>query len=247
MLHCDDQWLARQSAANYVRRAHTRCPEAAVDSFEVNKIVGAGLAAAVAISALVIGTHMIYAPHPPAKPGYVVEGVEEVASAGPAAVAEKPIEFYLASADPAKGEAIFKKCTGCHNAVKGGPAGTGPNLWGVIGEHHAHMAGFGYSEAMAATHDKSWDFTQINAWLTNPKAFIAGNKMSFGGIAKPEERAQVIAYLNTQSDRPLPLPAVPAETAAPAAAPAPAAVPGAKAAPSPAAASTDTKKAGTTA
>ena len=219
-----------------------------MDSFELNKFAGAGIAAVATAVALVIGTHMIYAPVKPAKPGYIVEGVEEVASAGPAAVADKPIEFYLASADPAKGEAVFKKCGACHNAVKGGPAGIGPNLWGVIGDHHAHMPGFGYSEAMAATHDKSWDFTQINAWLTNPKTFIAGNKMSFAGIAKPEERAAVIAYLNTQSDHPLPLPPVPAETAAaPAAAPAEAAVPGAKAAPSPAAAPTEAKKSGTTA
>ncbi len=215
-----------------------------MDSFEWNKIAGWVLAAAVAVLGLVIVTGKIFAPVFPAKPGYVVQGVEEVAAAGPAAVAEKPIEFYLASADVAKGEAVFKKCGACHNAAKGGAAGIGPNLWGVIGGPHAHMPGFGYSDAMAATHDKTWDFTQINAWLTNPKAFIVGNKMSFAGISKPEERAQVIAYLNTQSDHPLPLPPVPAEAAAaPAAAAAPGAAPAADAA---AAAPADTKKPVTT-
>ncbi len=209
-----------------------------MDSFEWNKIAGWVLGAALSVLALVIVTGMIYKPVTPAKPGYIVEGVEEVASAGPAAVADKPIAFYLASADATKGEVVFKKCQSCHNAVKGGPAGIGPNLWGVIGGPHAHMVGFGYSEAMAGTKDKQWDFDGINAWLTNPKAYIAGNKMSFAGLAKPEERAQVIAYLNTQSDKPLPLPPVPAETAA---APAPEAVVGAVKGASPAEASTDSK------
>lgn len=209
-----------------------------MDSFEWNKVAGWVLGATLSVLALVIVTGMIFKPVNPAKPGYIVEGVEEVASAGPAAVAEKPIAFYLASADTTKGEAIFKKCQSCHNAVKGGPAGIGPNLWGVIGGPHAHMAGFGYSAAMAATHDKAWDFDGINAWLTNPKAYIAGNKMSFAGLSKPEERAEVIAYLDTQSDKPVPLPPVPADTAA---APAPAAVASAVKGASPAAAPTPSK------
>ncbi|MDP9164282.1 MAG: cytochrome c family protein [Pseudomonadota bacterium] len=209
-----------------------------MDSFEWNKIAGWVLGAALSVLALVIVTGMIFKPVLPAKPGYVVEGVEEVASAGPAAVADKPVAFYLASADTAKGEVIFKKCQSCHNAVKGGPAGIGPNLWGVIGGPHAHMAGFAYSDAMSATKGKTWDFDGINAWLTNPKAYIAGNKMSFAGLGKPEERAEVIAYLNTQSDKPLPLPPVPAETAA---APAPEAVAGAVKGASPAEAPTNSK------
>jgi len=209
-----------------------------VDSFEWNKIAGWVLGAALSVLGLVIITGMIYKPVNPAKPGYIVEGVEEVASAGPAAVADKPVAFYLASADAAKGEVVFKKCQSCHNAVKGGPAGIGPNLWGVIGGPHAHMVGFGYSDAMSGTKSKEWDFVGINAWLTNPKAYIAGNKMSFAGLSKPEERAQVIAYLNTQSDKPLPLPPVPVETAA---APAPGAVAGAVKGASPAAAPTQSK------
>ena len=213
-----------------------------VDSFEWNKIAGWSLAALVSVLALIIVTGHIYAPVLPAKPGYIVEGVEEVAAAGPAAaVAEKPIAFYLASADVAKGEAVFKKCGACHNAAKGGAAGIGPNLYGIVGNIHAHMPGFAYSDAMAATKGKPWGFDEINAWLTNPKAYIAGNKMSFGGIAKPEERAAVIAWLNTQSDKPLPLPPVPAETAA---APAPTALPGAAAADSPASAPAEAKKQG---
>ncbi len=194
-----------------------------MDSFEWNKIAGWGLAASIAVLGLSIGTGMIYKPVKPAKPGYVVEGVEVEAVAGAAPVeAEKPIAFYLASASAEKGATIFKKCGACHNAEKGGAAGIGPNLYGVLGGPHAHQQGFGYSDAMTATHGETWNWDNINKWLTSPKAYIPGNKMAFAGLSKPDERAAVIAYLNSKSDKPLPLPPVPAETAA---APAAAATP----------------------
>ena len=203
-----------------------------MDSFEWNKIAGWGLAAAIAVVGLNIASGMMFTPAKLAKPSYVVEGVE--VAAGPAAVeAEKPIAFYLASASAEKGATIFKKCQACHSIDKGGAAGIGPNLYGVLGGPHAHMPGFGYSDAMAATKGKTWDFEAINHWLTSPKAYIPGNKMAFAGLSKPDERAAVIAYLNSQSDKPLPLPAVPA-AAAPAAAATPAGTP-ATAQPAPAA------------
>ncbi len=196
-----------------------------MDSFEFNKIAGWLLAAALSILGISIGTHMAFRPVKPEKPSYVVEGV--VAEADPAApaapaVADKPIAFYLASADVAKGEAVFKKCGACHNAEKGGTNGIGPNLYGIVGNVHDHMPGFSYSDALMAMKGKPWNFDELNAWLTSPKAYAAGTKMAFGGISKPEDRAAVIAYLNSKSDKPLPMPAVPAD-AAPAAAPAEAA------------------------
>ena len=194
-------------------------PETMVDSFEWNKIAGWTLAAAMTVLALVLGTGEVFHPEKPAKPGYIVEGVEEVAAAGPAAIADKPIEFYLASASIDKGAEVFKKCGACHNAEKGGTNGIGPNLYGVVGGPHDHMPGFSYSDAMQKTSGEKWDWDELNKWLTSPKAFVAGTKMAFAGIAKPEERAAVIAYLNSKSDKPLPLPPGPAETA-PAAAPA---------------------------
>jgi cytochrome c len=206
-----------------------------VDSFEWNKIAGWALAACVSVLALSIGTGIAFKPHPLKEQSYVIEGVEaEGAAAGPAKVADKPVEFYLASASAERGAEIFKKCAACHTITQGGPAGIGPNLYGVLGGPHAHMQGFGYSDAMAATHDKKWDFTAINAWLTSPKAYIPGNKMAFAGISKPEDRAAVIVYVNSQSASPLPLPPVPAETA-PAAPAAGAAAPAAAAAAAPAA------------
>jgi cytochrome c len=143
--------------------------------------------------------------------GYPIEGVE-VEGAG--AEAAKPIEFYLASADPTKGEQVFKKCTACHNADKGGANALGPNLWGVLGEPIGKGAhGFAFSEALAGK-GGAWDFANLSEWLANPKKFAPGTKMTFAGLGNPEDRANVIAFLNAHSDAPKPLPAAPAETAA---------------------------------
>ena len=205
-----------------------------MDSYEWNKIAGWVLAAAISVLGLSILTGYMFPTHAPEKPGYVVEGVEAEGEAGDAtAAAEKPIEFYLASADIAKGEAQFKKCASCHTIDKGGSAGIGPNLWGIVGNHHAHQAGFGYSDAMKATAGKPWDWDALAHWVANPKKYIPGNKMSFAGISKPEDRANLIAFLNSKSDSPLAIPAVPAEAAPAADA---AAAPAADAAAAPAAA-----------
>ncbi len=186
-----------------------------MDSFEWNKIAGWCLTAAIAVLGLILVTGEAFAVKKPAKPGYVVEGVEEVAAAGaPAAVPDKPVAFYLASASVDHGADVFKKCGACHNAEKGGAAGIGPNLYGVVGGPHDHMPGFSYSDAMQKTASAKWDFDALNAWLTNPKAYVPGTKMAFAGIAKPEDRAAVIDYLNSKSDHPLPLPPVPADTGA---------------------------------
>jgi len=189
-----------------------------VDSFEWNKIFGGLLAGLVALLGVSIASDMMFTRHLPEKPGYEVAGVEEAPADGGAAVeAEKPAAFYLASADVAKGEAVFKKCSACHNAAAGGGNGTGPALHGVVGRGIASHPGFNYSDALGGMKGKNWDFESLWGWLKSPKAYAAGNKMSVAGISKPEDRAAVIAWLNTQSASPLPLPAAPAEDAAPAA------------------------------
>jgi cytochrome c len=146
----------------------------------------------------------------PEKMGYPIEGV--VLEGEGAAEAEKPIAFYLASADPAKGQAVFNKCTACHNAEKGGANQLGPNLWGVLGEPVGKGHGFAFSPALAG-HGGTWDWQTMSDWLKSPKAFAEGTKMTFAGISNPQDRANVIAFLNTKSDSPKPLPAAPAETA----------------------------------
>jgi len=180
-----------------------------VDSFEWNKIAGWILAAAVAVLGVSIFSGILYKPAVVKVKGYHVEGVEEVAATGPVDT-EKPIAFYLASANTTKGEAGFKKCQTCHNNAKGGPNAIGPNLWSVVGRPVGKHAGFEYSSQVAG-HGGNWDWDSISQWIKNPKTYIPGDKMAFGGIGNPQDRADLLAYLNTQSDSPLPLPPVPAE------------------------------------
>jgi cytochrome c len=143
------------------------------------------------------------------KQGYVIDGVEDESGGG--AIAAVALPVLLAAADPAKGEAVFKKCTACHTIASGGANGIGPNLWGVIGKPHGHIAGFAYSEGLKSK-PGPWDFASIDEWLANPKKYSPGTKMTFAGLGKPEDRANVIVYLNNQGSN-LPLPAVEAVAA----------------------------------
>jgi len=148
----------------------------------------------------------------PEKMAYPIEGVEAGAAEGGAA-AEQPIEVYLAKADPAKGADVFKKCGACHNADKGGPNQLGPNLWGVLGEPVGQGKGFAFSPALSGK-GGSWNWDVLSQWLTSPKAFAPGTKMTFAGISNPQDRANVMAFLNQHSDSPQPLPAAPPPAAA---------------------------------
>ena len=138
--------------------------------------------------------------------GYPIEGVEVE---GDAAAVEQPIAVYLAAADPAKGEQVFKKCAACHNADPGGPNALGPGLYGVMGKPHAAHPGFAFSDALKGV-PGSWTWDAMSAWLANPKKYAPGTKMTFAGLSNPEDRANVMAFLNSRSASPLPLPAAPA-------------------------------------
>lgn len=206
-----------------------------MNSYDFNMYAGWVLAALVTVLGINIVTTEMFMPERPEKPAYIVEGVveEQSASAAPVEV-EKPIAFYLASASAEKGAAVFKKCAACHSIEKGGANGIGPNLYGIVGDVHDHSAGFGYSDALMAMKGKPWTWDALNKWLTNPKTYAPGTKMAFAGIAKPEDRASLLLYLNQKDDAPEALPPVPAEAAAApaetAAAPGDAAVPAAEAA-----------------
>jgi len=151
--------------------------------------------------------------HRPHEMGYAIEGVEVEGEGGASAV---PLPNLLAAGDPAKGEAIFAKCKACHTIDQGGANGIGPNLYGIIGKPIGkHAAGFAYSGDLAG-HGGTWDFANMDAWLTSPKKFASGTKMSFPGLSSPEDRANIILYLNAQGSN-VPLPAAeaaPAEGAA---------------------------------
>ena len=150
---------------------------------------------------------------PPETMGYAIAGADAGAG-GAAAVA--PIANRLAKADAAKGEAIFAKCKACHTIDQGAANGIGPNLWAVVGDTIGQgRGGFAFSDVLKGKGAK-WDFDSLDQWLTNPKKFADGTKMSFAGLASPEDRANVILYLNSQGSN-LPLPAPVAAAAAPAA------------------------------
>jgi cytochrome c len=152
----------------------------------------------------------------PEKMGYPIAGVQEEGEGG-AAAAEQPIEVYLAKADPAHGQQVFNKCMACHNADKGGANQMGPNLWGILGAGIAEdRNGFAFSDALKKV-GGTWNWDNLSRWLTSPKAFAPGTKMTFAGLSNPQDRADVEAFLNSHSDSPQPLPKAPA-AAAPAAA-----------------------------
>jgi cytochrome c len=139
--------------------------------------------------------------------GYPIAGVQEEGEGG--AAAEQPIEVYLAKADPAKGQQVFNKCMACHNADKGGANQLGPNLYGILGAPIGQGRGFAFSDALSKK-GGNWDWDSLSTWLTSPRAFAPGTKMTFAGLGDPQDRANVIAFLNTKSDAPKPLPAAPA-------------------------------------
>ncbi len=146
----------------------------------------------------------------PEEMGYPIEGVVE--EGAEAAEAEKPIAFYLASADAAKGANVFKKCASCHNADPGGANALGPALFGIAGGPVAAHAGFAYSPALKEV-GGSWDWDKMSAWLANPKKFAPGNKMTFPGLSNPQDRADVMAFLNSRGGK-LAVPPPPSEDVA---------------------------------
>jgi cytochrome c len=112
----------------------------------------------------------------------------------------------LASGNVEKGAASAKKCASCHTFEKGGPNRVGPNLYDVMTRGHAALAGFNYSAAMTALKGHNWSYEELDKFLTNPKAYIKGTNMSFAGISRQSERADVVLYLRSLNDSPPPLP-----------------------------------------
>ena len=146
-------------------------------------------------------------PLPPV-PAAAAAPAAATAAAAAAPAAEAPFETLLASADPAKGQALTTKlgCVACHSFNDGGKSGVGPNLYGVVGAPRGHVAGFAYSDALKAK-TGDWTFADLNEWLTKPAAYAPGTKMTFAGVKDAEQRAEVIAYLRTLAANPVPLPA----------------------------------------
>jgi cytochrome c len=234
-----------------------------MESLEVNKALGAILAAGVAFMVATVVSDWVINPEIPKKLAIKVEGVKAEGApeaAAPAGPPEVPIAALLQTASAKAGDAdVHKLCVACHTFAEGKPAKVGPNLYGVVGGPHAHMPGFDYSAAIKAKAGP-WTYDELNEWLTSPRTYAPGTKMAFAGIGNEKERADVIAYLRSLSHNPEPLPPPPAGAAADAgkapaapaansnaAAPQPAAVkPGGTPAPASAAAAGQTTQPGPT-
>jgi len=147
----------------------------------------------------------------PEKMGYAIEGVE--AEGGSAAASGPGLNTLLASADVAAGEKVFAKCAACHTSNQGGANGIGPNLYATVGEAIGQgKGGFAFSDALKSK-GGNWTFENLDHWLTSPREFAPGTKMTFAGLGNPVDRANLIAWLNTQGSN-LPLPAADAAPAA---------------------------------
>ena len=170
-----------------------------------NTIAGWVLGAAAVALGTAIAGGMAFDGGRPEKMGYPIEGVEDESGGGQAAAV--PIAALLPEADAAKGAEVFKKCAACHTVAQGGPNGIGPNLWGTVGEAVAQgKGGYAFSDALKSV-GGNWTFDKMNEWLTSPRKFASGTKMTFAGLSNPEDRANVLLYLNQQgSNQPLPPP-----------------------------------------
>jgi len=188
-----------------------------MDSFELNKIMGAVLGTLLFIMATGFVAEAIYHPIQGQGPGYNLPEPEAVAGAGEAveAAPEVPLGVLLADASVERGQAAARKCQSCHNFGQGEPNKQGPGLYDIVGRLEGSHEGFAYSDALLAHNAAGdvWTYENLDHFLTKPSDYAPGTKMNFAGIRTAEERADILAYLQTLSSDPVPFPA--AEAAAP--------------------------------
>ncbi len=175
-----------------------------MDELGFNKIAGAVLATALGVMLIREIPHLVMHSSAPDKPVYQVGPVIEE-SPTDAEPVPFPSDVFLASMDATRGAKVFKKCTSCHNADKGGANGTGPNLWNVIGSKSGSKSGFKYSAAMTNA-GYNWGYEELDGFLKKPTKYLSGTNMNFIGLKKEADRAAVIEYLRVASDNIQPQP-----------------------------------------
>ncbi len=178
-------------------------------SLESNKIFGAILTAGVIAMSAGFIAELLYHPEMLDENVYVVAADGGGGTEAAEAEAEEVVELIgplLAAADPANGEKVAKKCTACHSFNDGGANKVGPNLYDIVNRPIAGHGGFAYSEALTAMSDAVWDYEALNGFLLKPKDWAPGTKMSFAGLRKTGDRADIIAYMRGLSGSPAPLP-----------------------------------------
>lgn len=169
-------------------------------AYRMNKILGLVLGTALFLQAV----HLIDENFAPTKVE-TKQASEAATPHGEAATGVQMFNSLLATASIQRGAQTATVCKLCHNLGKGEGAKIGPDLYGVVGRKVASEPGFNYSAALKAK-GGTWTFAGLNLWLTNPGADVPGTLMTFAGIDNEKQRADVVAYLNSNSDKPLPLP-----------------------------------------
>ena len=180
-----------------------------MDSFEINKIIGAILLTALIVIGIGKFTDFLFHVEKPEQSAYKIEGLDSPVTTATSLEVKKEekidIATLLAMGDLAHGQKVFKKCSACHMIASDGKNMIGPNLWSVIGRKAGSVGDYKYSKAMIA-YGKEWSFEEMNAYLIKPQAYIKGTKMAFAGLRKEKDRASVILYMNSKSASPKALP-----------------------------------------
>ena len=176
-----------------------------MDPLGTNKLLAAGIGAALVFMAIRTVPEFIMHPEVPDIPVYIIGDPNPPPPGGEDVELPFPQASWVAAMDAERGARVFKKCTSCHNIEAGEPHGTGPNLYSVVMRKSGEASGYGYSDAMASA-GYAWDWEHLDGFLEKPSKYLAGTKMNFVGLKKAEDRAAVIEYLRIAAANPVPRP-----------------------------------------